>query len=82
MVARSALRYDVYQVVINLNSPCHNAAFYKWLQQEYKADAVLHLGMHGTVEQLPAAPLNKCGVPAFAQFGCLMCMACILMSVK
>ena len=35
------------------------AAFYKWLQQEYKADAVVHFGMHGTVEWLPGAPLGK-----------------------
>ena len=35
------------------------AAFYKWLQQEYKADAVVHFGMHGTVEWLPGAPLGE-----------------------
>ncbi len=35
------------------------AAFYKWLQQEYKADAVVHFGMHGTVEWLPGAPLGQ-----------------------
>ena len=35
------------------------AAFYKWLQQEYCADAVLHFGMHGTVEWLPGAPLGE-----------------------
>ncbi len=29
------------------------AAFYKWLQNEYQADVVLHFGMHGTVEWLP-----------------------------
>ncbi len=34
------------------------AAFYKWLQQEYCANAVLHFGMHGTVEWLPGAPLG------------------------
>jgi magnesium chelatase subunit H len=26
------------------------AAFYKWLQNEFQADAVVHFGMHGTVE--------------------------------
>jgi hypothetical protein len=26
------------------------AAFYKWLEQDFGADAVLHFGMHGTVE--------------------------------
>ena len=35
------------------------AAFYKWLQQDYKADAVVHFGMHGTVEWLPGAPLGE-----------------------
>lgn len=35
------------------------AAFYKWLQHDYAADAVLHFGMHGTVEWLPGAPLGK-----------------------
>ena len=25
------------------------AAYYKWLQKAYAADAVLHFGMHGTV---------------------------------
>jgi hypothetical protein len=24
------------------------AAFYKWMQQDFAADAVLHFGMHGT----------------------------------
>ena len=35
------------------------AAFYKWLQQDFQADAVLHFGMHGTVEWLPGAPLGE-----------------------
>ena len=39
--------------------PCARAAFYKWLQQEYSANAVLHFGMHGTVEWLPGAPLGE-----------------------
>ena len=54
---------------------CACAAFYKWLQQEYCADAVLHFGMHGTVEWLPGAPLGErlicehsdCGVPPFVR---------------
>mmetsp|Transcript_27930 Transcript_27930/g.78984 ORF Transcript_27930/g.78984 Transcript_27930/m.78984 type:complete len:1563 (-) Transcript_27930:449-5137(-) len=37
------------------------AAFYKWLQEEYQASAVLHFGMHGTVEWLPGAPLGNTG---------------------
>ncbi|GET40297.1 magnesium chelatase subunit H [Microseira wollei] len=37
------------------------AAFYKWLQNEFKADAVVHFGMHGTVEWLPGSPLGNTG---------------------
>ncbi|GAB4822001.1 hypothetical protein N2152v2_009047 [Parachlorella kessleri] len=40
------------------------AAFYKWLQsdQGFNASAVLHLGMHGTVEWLPGASLGNTGL--------------------
>ncbi|KAI8464745.1 MAG: CobN/magnesium chelatase [Monoraphidium minutum] len=38
------------------------AAYYKWLQQEYQADVVLHFGMHGTVEWLPGSPLGNTGL--------------------
>eukprot|EP00210_Caulerpa_lentillifera_P003376 g3220.t1 len=37
-------------------------AFYKWLQEDFQADAVLHFGMHGTVEWLPGAPLGNTGL--------------------
>ncbi|KAL4859226.1 Acyl-coenzyme A oxidase [Chlorella vulgaris] len=37
------------------------AAFYKWLQQDFEASAVLHLGMHGTVEWLPGVQLGNTG---------------------
>lgn len=37
------------------------AAFYKWLQNDYQADAVVHFGMHGTVEWLPGSPLGNTG---------------------
>lgn len=37
------------------------AGFYKWLQNEFKADAVVHFGMHGTVEWLPGSPLGNTG---------------------
>ncbi|MDJ0617769.1 MAG: cobaltochelatase subunit CobN [Calothrix sp. MO_192.B10] len=37
------------------------AAFYKWLQHEFEADAVVHFGMHGTVEWLPGSPLGNTG---------------------
>jgi len=35
------------------------AAFYQWLQHEFMADAVIHFGMHGTVEWLPGSPLGN-----------------------
>ena len=35
------------------------AAFYGWLQRGFKADAVLHFGMHGTLEWLPGSPLGN-----------------------
>ncbi|HEY9669835.1 MAG TPA: magnesium chelatase subunit H [Waterburya sp.] len=37
------------------------AAFYKWLQNKFQADAVVHFGMHGTVEWLPGSPLGNTG---------------------
>ncbi|HAZ43841.1 MAG TPA: protoporphyrin IX magnesium chelatase, partial [Cyanobacteria bacterium UBA11371] len=37
------------------------AAFYKWLQNEFQADAAIHFGMHGTVEWLPGSPLGNTG---------------------
>lgn len=36
-------------------------AFYKWLQNEFQADAVVHFGMHGTMEWLPGSPLGNTG---------------------
>ncbi|MDJ1182070.1 magnesium chelatase subunit H [Roseofilum casamattae] len=37
------------------------AAFYQWLEHEYRADAIVHFGMHGTVEWLPGSPLGNTG---------------------
>ena len=37
------------------------AAYYKWLQNDYGADAIVHFGMHGTVEWLPGSPLGNTG---------------------
>ncbi len=37
------------------------AAFYQWLQHGFKANAVVHFGMHGTMEWLPGAPLGNTG---------------------
>ncbi|MEI1377320.1 magnesium chelatase subunit H [Nostoc sp. UHCC 0926] len=36
-------------------------AYYKWLQNEFQADALVHFGMHGTVEWLPGCPLGNTG---------------------
>ena len=34
--------------------PCHGyVAFYLWLQDAFKADAIIHIGAHGTLEWLP-----------------------------
>lgn len=37
------------------------AAFYQWLQKDFKTDAIVHFGMHGTVEWLPGSPLGNTG---------------------
>ena len=38
--------------------PCHHyAAFYRWLDQGWQADAVIHFGTHGTLEWLPGKSL-------------------------
>ena len=34
-------------------------AFYEWMKREFKAQAVVHFGMHGTVEWLPGSPLGN-----------------------
>ena len=36
----------------------HYLAAYRWLAQEFKADAVVHLGKHGTLEWLPGKGLG------------------------
>jgi magnesium chelatase subunit H len=35
------------------------AAFYQWLAKDFQADALIHFGMHGTVEWLPGSPLGN-----------------------
>jgi cobaltochelatase CobN len=38
--------------------PCHHyAAFYRWLDEGWRADAVIHFGTHGTLEWLPGKSL-------------------------
>src|SRR6202522_1347757 len=48
--------------------PCHHyAAFYHWLADEWRADAVIHFGTHGTLEWLPGkslAPSADCAPDA------------------
>ncbi|CAM9168634.1 unnamed protein product [Chrysoparadoxa australica] len=34
-------------------------AFYKWVQNDFGAQAAIHFGMHGTVEWLPGSPLGN-----------------------
>lgn len=38
------------------------AAFYKWLEHNFEADAVIHCGTHGTSEWLPGSPLGNTGL--------------------
>jgi cobaltochelatase CobN len=37
----------------DLPAPHHYLAFYRWLDAGWRADAVIHLGKHGTLEWLP-----------------------------
>ncbi len=37
------------------------AAFYQWLQRVWQPHAIVHFGMHGTVEWLPGSPLGNTG---------------------
>lgn len=42
--------------------PTHQyAVFYRWLREEYEADAVLHVGTHGTLEFLPGKEAGLSG---------------------
>lgn len=43
------------------DSLCRYAAFYRWIQESFEANALVHFGMHGTVEWLPGAPLGNSG---------------------
>lgn len=39
--------------------PCHHyAAFYRWLADEWRSDAIIHFGTHGTLEWLPGKSLG------------------------
>jgi cobaltochelatase CobN len=41
----------------NLPPAHHYLAFYRWLDEVWGADAIVHLGKHGTLEWLPGKPL-------------------------
>ncbi len=41
------------------NTPHHQyALFYKWISQTFHADAIVHLGMHGTAEWMPGVQIG------------------------
>jgi magnesium chelatase subunit H len=41
------------------NTPHHQyALFYKWIEREFGAHAIVHMGMHGTVEWMPGVQLG------------------------
>lgn len=43
-------------------TPHHQyVAFYRWLTQRWRADAVVHVGMHGTAEWMPGLQLGLTG---------------------
>jgi cobaltochelatase CobN len=43
-------------------SPTHHyVAFYRWLEEEYGAHAIVHLGKHGTLEWLPGKAVGLSG---------------------
>ncbi len=46
---------DPAKIYHDKNLPPHHQylAFYKWIRDEFKADAIIHLGTHGTLEFLP-----------------------------
>ncbi len=44
------------------NTPHHQyALFYRWLTREFGADAIIHMGMHGTAEWMPGLQLGVSG---------------------
>lgn len=45
----------------NLPPAHHYLAFYRWLDQRWGADAIVHLGKHGTLEWLPGKALALSG---------------------
>lgn len=46
---------NISKIYYDKDLPPHHQyiAFYKWIKNEFKADALIHLGTHGTLEFLP-----------------------------
>lgn len=43
---------------LNLSTPHHYLAQYRWIRDVFKADAVIHVGKHGSLEWLPGKALG------------------------
>ncbi|MCS3901188.1 cobaltochelatase subunit CobN [Methanococcus voltae] len=43
---------------VDIVPPHHYLAYYKWVKNVFKADAVMHIGKHGTLEWLPGKGLG------------------------
>jgi cobaltochelatase CobN len=58
-----AILHDLY-----LSPPHHYLAQYRWIRNVFKADAVIHVGKHGSLEWLPgkALGLSECCYPDLA----------------
>lgn len=48
-----AILHDLY-----LPPPHHYPAYYRWIRNVFKADAVMHIGKHGSLEWLPGKALG------------------------
>ena len=45
----------------NCSIPHQYLAFYRWMKEDFKADAVIHVGTHGTLEWLPGKSVALSG---------------------
>ena len=43
---------------LSLSTPYHYLALYRWIRDEFKADVVVHVGKHGSLEWLPGKALG------------------------
>jgi len=51
--AAESMIHDMY-----LSPPHHYLAAYRWMKEEFGADAVIHVGKHGTLEWLPGKAMG------------------------